>query len=502
VFDSWKFVFLLHEIDRQSMLQMTIHRDFEVWRTAARRLLAGNIPPEQVLWSDDDQPALLASDQKIEAASSPAVSVSRSFIHSARLAACHRDPQRWSLLYRLLWRLTHGQPDLLERITDDDVHLLHQMEKAVSRDRHKMTAFVRFRRTDENGTEHFIAWHRPDHFIVKLTAPFFAERFAALRWTILTPDDSVSWDGHSLCFSPAVPMTAAPQADDLEELWKTYYANIFNPARIKLNAMRKEMPVRHWATLPETQLIPDLLRDAPRRVEEMVNKAKAINCPPKSNPAASPATDTATSAADFLPSRLELPQLITAAGKCRGCSIYCNATQTVFGEGPATAKLIIVGEQPGDQEDLAGRPFVGPAGKLLDRIMDQVGLPRDEIYVTNAVKHFKWEPRGTRRIHSKPSSREVAACKPWLEAEIAAIRPGMIVALGATAAQSLFGNGFRVTQHRGQKITSPHAQWCMATIHPSALLRTPDDQRDEAIAEFARDLKKVALHLKSLISKN
>jgi DNA polymerase len=308
-----------------------------------------------------------------------------------------------------------------------------------------------------------------------------------MHWTILTPDDSVSWDGHSLCFSPGVPASAAPRTDDLEELWKTYYANIFNPARIKLNAMRKEMPVRHWATLPETQLIPDLLRDAPRRVEEMVNRAKTIDCP------------TTTSAADFLPARLELPQLIEAAKKCQGCSIYCRATQTVFGEGPAHASLIMVGEQPGDQEDLAGRPFVGPAGELLDRVMHDVGLPREQVYVTNAVKHFKWEPRGKRRLHSKPSSREVAACYPWLEAEIAAIKPKMIVALGATAAQSLFGNGFRVTQHRGEKINSPHADWCMATVHPSALLRTPDDQREQAIAAFADDLRKVARHLQSLI---
>jgi DNA polymerase len=472
------------------MLSVCPHRDFDQWRALARRLLLSDTRPEQVVWCDAEQPSLLGvpAPDAIDAATRPssALKVPREFLRLARLVACHREPQRWALLYRVLWRLTHNESELLERITDSDVHRLQAMEKAVRRDRHKMTAFVRFRRIERDEGEHFIAWHRPDHFIVKLTAPFFAERFAAMRWTILTPDDSVSWDGHSLCFFPGMPASAAPDADELEELWKTYYANIFNPARIKLSAMRKEMPVRHWRTLPETQLIPDLLREAPQRVEGMVRKAQTS------------VAASASSAADFLPARIELPQLVAAARECHGCTLYCNATQTVFGEGPSNARLMIVGEQPGDQEDRAGRPFVGPAGQLLERVMDQVGLPREKIYITNAVKHFKWEPRGQRRIHAKPSSREVAACRPWLEAEIAALKPHMILALGATAAQSLFGNGFRITQQRGQAIESSLAPWCMATVHPSALLRTPVEQRDAAIAEFAEDLRKVAAHLQSL----
>ena len=374
------------------------------------------------------------------------------------------------------------------------------MDKAVHRDRHKMTAFVRFRRTTDEFGDHYIAFHRPDHFIVKLTAPFFKDRFASMRWTILTPDDSVTWDGHQLCFSPGVPASAAPAADELEDLWRTYYANIFNPARIKLNAMRKEMPVRHWKTLPETQLIPELLRDAPRRVEAMVRASKKIAAPSTSTPAKATLhgdkqCDHTESAADFLPSKITLPQLIEAAKTCRGCAIYCNATQTVFGTGPAHAKIIFVGEQPGDQEDLEGKPFVGPAGQLLDKVLIDVGIPRKEAYVTNAVKHFKWEPRGKRRLHSTPSAREVTACKPWLEAEIAAIRPQMIVALGATAARALFGNQFRVMAQRGKPIDSPHAPWCMATIHPSAILRTPDDQRAKALTDFTADLRVVAKQL-------
>jgi len=205
-------------------------------------------------------------------------------------------------------------------------------------------------------------------------------------------------------------------------------------------------------------------------------------------------------AADFLPARISLPQLREASRGCHGCDLYCNATQTVFGEGPTNASIIFVGEQPGDQEDLSGKPFVGPAGTLLDQMMVQVGIPREEVYVTNAVKHFKFEPRGKRRIHSKPSAREVAACRPWLEAEINVVKPQMIVCLGATASQSLLGSSFRVMKHRGEVLRGQQwAPWMMATYHPSALLRMPDeDARHEARALFADDLKKVAKELRAV----
>jgi uracil-DNA glycosylase len=204
------------------------------------------------------------------------------------------------------------------------------------------------------------------------------------------------------------------------------------------------------------------------------------------------------SAADFLPRRCTLPQLRDAAKTCRGCQLYCNATQTVFGEGPAVAAVMLIGEQPGDQEDRSGRPFVGPAGKLLDEIMEQAGISRDEVYLTNAVKHFKFEPRGKRRIHAKPSAREVKACRPWLEAEIQVVKPRIIVALGATASQSLLGTSFRLTQRRGEFITgTPWAEHLLATMHPSALLRIPDDElRRRAQSDFLNDLRLVATKLK------
>lgn len=197
-------------------------------------------------------------------------------------------------------------------------------------------------------------------------------------------------------------------------------------------------------------------------------------------------------AADFLPATLSLPTLREAARGCRGCELYRLGTQTVFGEGLREAPVMLVGEQPGDQEDIQGRPFVGPAGKLLDRALIEAGIDRSRTYVTNAVKHFKWEPRGKRRIHQKPTWAELTACRPWLDAELAVVKPRVLVCLGATAAQALLGRQFRVTRQRGQLIASPLAEHVTATIHPSAILRARDDQRETEYAAFVDDLRAVA----------
>ena len=182
-----------------------------------------------------------------------------------------------------------------------------------------------------------------------------------------------------------------------------------------------------------------------------------------------------------------------AAASCRACHLYENATQTVFGEGSPNAEIVLVGEQPGDEEDLTGRPFVGPAGRLLDRGLEQAGIDRKRAYVTNVVKHFKWQPRGKRRIHEKPNAAEIAACRPWLDTEIALVRPRAVVCLGATAAQALLGRGFRVTTQRGLFVDSPLAPLVTATIHPSSILRAPDDEsRRDAMQGFVEDLRTVA----------
>jgi uracil-DNA glycosylase len=208
--------------------------------------------------------------------------------------------------------------------------------------------------------------------------------------------------------------------------------------------------------------------------------------------ALSPST-TPDSAEPFVPERATLPTLRKAAAGCRGCGLYRQATQTVFGEGTRTAEVMLVGEQPGDREDLQGKPFVGPAGRLLDRALEEAGIDRKRAYVTNAVKHFKWQPRGKRRIHQKPRWSEFAACRPWLDAELGVVKPKVVVCLGSSAAQALLGRDFRVTRERGRFVESPLADYVLATVHPSSILREPDDEsRHEAHRLFVGDLRKVA----------
>ncbi len=204
-------------------------------------------------------------------------------------------------------------------------------------------------------------------------------------------------------------------------------------------------------------------------------------------------------ALQLIPPRANWKSLATAARDCRACDLWKNATQTVFGEGAANAEVMMVGEQPGDKEDLAGKPFVGPAGKLLDKALEEAGIDRKRVYITNAVKHFKWEPRGKVRIHKKPNGKEIAACRPWLDAEIITIRPKVIVVMGATAAQVLLGKDFRVTQHHGEIIEAeePYPHEVTATVHPSSILRAPDEEtRHQEMEQLVKDLRMVARHLK------
>jgi uracil-DNA glycosylase family protein len=200
-----------------------------------------------------------------------------------------------------------------------------------------------------------------------------------------------------------------------------------------------------------------------------------------------------STAADLIPQKLSLPSLKAAAANCRACDLWEKGTQTVFGDGRRRAKVMFVGEQPGNEEDLTGKPFVGPAGRLFDEALAQAAIDRTQTYVTNVVKHFKWEPRGKRRIHKKPNSHEIKACHPWLEAELALVKPDIVVALGATAAQALLGPKFRVTKQRGQFFESTFASYVMATVHPSSILRAPDDEtRRLEYKLFVADLKKLA----------
>jgi probable DNA metabolism protein len=448
---------------------------FAAWQVQARRLLRGGVEPRAVHWEEigrDDALGLFEEDDLPETAGS--FSVPRKFVSLAETVACHSDPARWAMLYRVLWRLTHGEPKLMEISVDPDLHRLLMMEKSVRRDIHKMRAFVRFRTMERDGDMWHVAWFEPEHHIVERNAPFFVERFAGMKWAILTPDSCVAWDGAALAFSPGADRSAAPADDPLETLWLTYYGSIFNPARIKTHAMVAEMPKKYWKNLPEAATIPRLLSEAPGRVAQMLEHSAM-----KSIPRAAEVPETES-----------LRTLEKAVAKCTACPLYRNATQVVFGRGAREAKLMFVGEQPGDQEDRAGEPFVGPAGQLLNRALEEAGIDRNLCYVTNAVKHFKWEARGKHRIHKSPSASEVAACHPWLEAEIDIVRPEVLICLGGTAAQAVVGPKARVLRDRGKLIVSPYCDRTMITIHPSALLRAPDEAaRKEGYDLMVRELR-------------
>ncbi len=464
------------------MRDIVVH-DFASWRQTARQALQQGWLPDACLWRDShaDQLDLLggAGQMQERAVHIPArtFNIPAGFLSLAEKVSCHRDSAKWTLLYKVLWRLTHGEPHALALASDTDVHRLNIMAKQVSRDAHKAKAFVRFRSLGmSEGREQFAAWHCPDHKILPIVAPFFQRRFGVMDWTIMTPDQSVSWDGKSLVFGDGVPKDQAPAEDAMEEVWRTFYRAIFNPARIKIKMMKQEMPVRYWKTLPETRIIAGMLQEAHARVEEMMRHQEGFS----------------RSAAHYLPQDRHLAALAQAARHCEGCPLHCHARQTVFGSGPDNARLMIVGEQPGAREDETGMPFTGPAGQVLMQALEEAGVPRDLVYLTNAVKHFKFTQRGEEKLHQSPNAREVNACKPWLEAEIAAVKPHIILGLGLTAAKSLVGHGFTMKEKRGKWIDAGDSR-VLISYHPSSVLRAGTQSEGAEIYGYIRDdLKQAA----------
>jgi uracil-DNA glycosylase len=455
----------LPEREREMMRSVNLPEpdDFEGWRDAARVLVLAGVPPQEIVWQSGTGDLFGAADPLPVA--DGALSVPRLFIDLARNAVCHTDPERFALLYQLLWRL-QSERGLIADQADRLVRRLEDLAKAVRRDIHKMRAFVRFRELD--GT--FVAWFEPDHHIVRLNAGFFVRRFASIRWSILTPELSIHWDGDTLSEGPGATKADAPTGDPVEEVWKTYYASIFNPARVKVGAMLKEMPRKYWKNMPEAELVPQLLAAAQARESGMIARATEMGG-----------------------NRLiAWEALREEALGCTRCPLHKPATQTVFGEGPADAALMFVGEQPGDQEDLAGRPFIGPAGQMFDRALAEAGIDRTRTYVTNAVKHFKFEARGKRRIHAKPGAGEIEACRWWIDQEFSIVAPKVTVALGATAARSLVGKTMTIGASRGRPLERPGGGEAWITIHPSYLLRIEDKSAAaEEYARFVEDLRMI-----------
>jgi probable DNA metabolism protein len=459
--------------------------DLAGWRTAARRLRAAAVPPNAVHWSVADETRLAIAEPPVSLACGPTFTTPARFLSLAADVVCHRSAARFDLLYRLLWRLADA-PQLLGLSTDPEVALATGMAKAVSRAAHKMKAFLRFRQlaSGEDEPETYVAWFEPPHRVVERTAGFFRDRFANQHFSILTPDLCCHWDGDRLSFTPGVRRPTIPD-DDLEAFWLTYYRSIFNPARLKIAAMQSEMPKRYWRNLPEAALIAGLVAEAEARTSAMIESGPTR--PSRRLPAAVARPAPAPSADDRR--MQDLAQLPPALLACRRCDLWRDATQGVAGEGPSKAPLMLVGEQPGDLEDLEGRPFVGPAGQILSRALEAAGVSRADAYVTNAVKHFKHERRGKRRLHKTPDHGDVHACRWWLDQELDLVRPKLVVALGATAALALFGKAMPILKSRGRVLALQNGGEAMITVHPSYLLRLPDEAaKASAWKAFVEDL--------------
>lgn len=471
-------------------VELKSETDFEGWREAARRLCAGDVPPSEVSWTMPGRSSSLFGGAGVEGVEAKReVKATKPFLELARRIVCHRDETRFARLYAALCKLQH-QPGLLSNRLDPDVEWLMNADKAIRRDVHKMHAFVRFRKAGEgeDGREHYAAWFEPTHRITTVGAPFFQRRFPNMDWVIVTPEASAVWDGKTLTYGPGGKREDVPADDMVEEQWKTYFQAIFNPARLKVSAMTSEMPKKYWKNMPEAALIPEMIASAQARTRAM--QEEAVSAPTLLS---SRLAERNRRAAAEVREPLTLEEARSAIGRCTRCPLYCDASQPVFGEGPSDARLMIIGEQPGDEEDIAGRPFVGPAGKVLDEALMQAGIVRREVYVTNAVKHFKFTPRGKRRMHSKPSAGEIDHCCWWLDLERREVNPSVTVALGATAMRGLFGKSMKVSEMRGRAIDLGNRGQAVVTVHPSYLLRLPDPAlREEQRAMFIEDLKLAA----------
>jgi len=409
--------------------------DWEGWRKATRSLVLAGIEPDDVRW------AVRSHDEEGDPlqAGSGSFGVSRSLVSLASLAIQAREPARFDLLYRLVWSANAGKTE------EDTMRRAQGLAFAVRAEAHRMRTHIRFLPVDEC----YVGWYEPAHFVLECNAQLIARRFPDLSFAIVTPDGVAHWDRKELRFAPGAHIS---DDEALQRWWYTHRATLRD--------------ARAGTAIPEAED----LDETPR---------------PPDRPALGPVV---------LPAHTDAPlrEATHEAADCHRCHLYEPATQTVFGEGPAHARVLFVGEQPGDQEDVIGRPFVGPAGQIMDRAMEEAGLDRRTVYITNAVKHFKFTPRGKRRIHQTPEAPEIQACRFWLDVELVRMRPKLVVAMGGTAARALLGRPVTITRERGRPIELPDGQMAFVTVHPSFLLRVPDeDAKAREYRAFVADLKKV-----------
>lgn len=479
---------------------------YESWRKVAKELLADNVFPGEVIFEKEQglfSDSTILREDPVPYRAGSVAKVPAAFLDLAKDVACHADESRWELLYRILWRIVKiGERNLLEISSDADMAKAQILRKNVSREIHKMHAFVRFRLIDtdaETGRERYAAWFEPEHWIVEAGTPFFRKRFANMDWSIFTPKGCAHWNGKDLIFSKCISFDPIKQGDVMEDFWKTYYRSIFNPARLKVKMMQTEMPKKYWKNLPEAELIAQLISESKGRVNSMHDEElRPAKEAPKNHYLGSLREMSAATPCSEPVEGQSLSEMAKSAANCQGCPLWKNATAVVFGEGPEDARIMIVGEQPGDKEDIAGQVFIGPAGKLLDSALKEAGLDRQEMYLTNAVKHFKWTPkdtpRGKIRLHQSPAKGEIDACRPWVLGELNKTAPDVLILLGATAGRSLLGRDVKVLSERGI-IDAPYlAKKVILTVHPSYLLRLVDEQKRIAERDaFVRDLSEALI---------
>lgn len=458
---------------------------FESWREAVRPWLAAGQKADGLLWRNrSDKITAAPADSECGTGQPPAgiVRLPRALLSLLQNVACFRHPSRWEFMYRLAWRVLYENRRLLADPADPDVANAILMDRAVRRDLHKMHAFVRFREVAvDDSVPSYFAWFEPQHEILRPGAAFFAKRFPNMRWTIATPDGAAVWNTEAMDFVAPQAVADRPRDDINEHLWRTYYRSICNVARINPGAMQREMPKHYWNNLPEAAEIATLMRDGAARFAARQKQGDHEKF-------------TAAKSLQHSLAHAHLPA--EGIQMCRACDLWKHATQAVGGEGPRSAQIMLVGEQPGDEEDLHGRPFVGPAGKLLDNVLQSAGLERGDIYITNAVKHFKWEPRGKRRLHKRPGIGEIRACNVWLRNEIELVKPLVIVSLGASALTALIGSAHTIEAARAMKINLPCGAQLIASYHPSSILRADAERSAMLRGALVDDLRRASRYLK------
>jgi uracil-DNA glycosylase len=470
------------------MKSVVIDPSFASWRRLARSLLMEHVAPEDVAWRESGASATVfgAIDPPPPGSVDPNApkppKIAREFLAMLATAACFRAPDRWPFLYKALWRWTQGDRAVASP-QDADGYRLHRMIEAVEAEENEMRRVLRFRHRDESlGPPEFISWFEPVHDLLEHAAMHFATRMGAATWMIATPHGAAFWDGALL----RVDRTSEPEekpldfgevsgsmngeavsGDAIEALWLAYYESTFTDAQENAAKMASHMPVRYWKSPPNGRVDPSLIS----RADPYARRDRyPRNVPPEEQ------YTVDTNLEPINGTSLKEPPSLDA---CKRCSLWRNATQPVPGCGPADARVMLVGEQPGEQDDREGKPFLGPAGEMLDRAIAEAGLARGSMYLTNAVKHYKWEEDRSssddERLHSTPTQREREACRFWLEDELRRIAPKAVVALGATALKALTGHRTALSEYLGKTIEHK-GHIIVPTYHPSYLLRLTDEK--------------------------